>query len=70
MLRAKGQYRMESMVEPDCISSNSGKTVGEMNPEEGLKGWLCSNQMERTKGTREQGRCLKGHSSMEEHLLL
>lgn len=61
---------MESMVEPDCISSNSGKTVGEMNPEEGLKGWLCSNQMERTKGTREQGRCLKGHSSMEEHLLL
>lgn len=43
MFRVKGQYRMELMVEFDCIFSNLGKIVGEMNFEEGLKGWLCSN---------------------------
>lgn len=53
MLRATGQYRRESMVEPDYISSNAGKTVGEVIPEEDLKGWLCINQRGRTKGTLE-----------------
>lgn len=55
------------MEELDCITYNAERRVGEVNREEGLKGWECVSQWGRIKGIWEQEGWEEGQESMEEY---
>lgn len=67
MPRATGYHQRESMEELDCITYNAERRVGEVNREEGLKGWECVSQWGRIKGIWEQEGWEEGQESMEEY---
>lgn len=64
MPRATGQCRKGPMEERDCIFSNAGKRMEEVNPEEGLKGgyvYQSVGEDQRHSGAERVGRGTQKH---------